>query len=643
MSESAHPKFPRLFTPLKLRNVTLKNRVAVSAHFAGWWVDGGLPSDAFVAYVEERARGGVGLFVIGATSPQRGSGWLENVSDDIVPRYRALVDAAHRHGMAVFAQFCHPGFKPLPGTPIIEPPLSAPTTQPAETPAPPAPRTIDELHRLIEDFGHAARRAARGGVDGVELHSHESFLHAQMLNPLWNTRQDEYGGSLENRMRFMIETLEAMRGAVGKDMPLGVRLKLDDMAQRGMSQAEYVECVKKLEALDLVDYLNVTGGDGRFHHGPMPRPEGEWLPLVKTLRGGTKLTLMHAGRINTPEMAEKALAEGVLDVVCMTKTHICDPHFARKVFEDRLDDIRFCTRCMQACHGHMETMTCVYNPVTSREREWAELKLAEKKKRIIVIGAGPAGMEAALVASQRGHDVIVLEKSDRIGGQVLLGAASPLRKNWMRIAEFYDRQSRKGLFEVRLGTDAHVDLVLALKPDVVVVATGSRPNRLDIHGGARALTVHEVIGGKADATKNVVLFDREGFNRPLVVADYLSSRGIAVQFVTSLPQVCATVEGMMLEEMIAQLRGRGVSFAAGDDIVGWDKDRVLRLRSVQTAHERIIDNVDAVVATIGSTSVSDMQRSLKDRVPELHVVGDASSPQTVEAATYMGGHVGRLI
>ena len=152
-----------------------------------------------------------------------------------------------------------------------------------------------------------------------------------------------------------------------------------------------------------------------------------------------------------------------------------------------------------------------------------------------------------------------------------------------------------------------------------------------------------MIGGKADATKNVVLFDREGFNRPLVVADYLSSRGIAVQFVTSLPQVCATVEGMMLEEMIAQLRGRGVSFAAGDDIVGWDKDRVLRLRSVQTAHERIIDNVDAVVATIGSTSVSDMQRSLKDRVPELHVVGDASSPQTVEAATYMGGHVGRLI
>src|SRR4051812_41226418 len=213
MSESAHPKFPHLFTPLKLRNVTLKNRIAVSAHFAGWWVDGGLPSDAFVAYVEERAKGGIGLFVIGATSPQHGSGWLENVSDDIVPRYRALVDAGHRHGTAVFAQLCHPGFKPLPGTPIIEPPISAPpappptatTTEPAQAPAPPAyppPRTIEELHQLVQAFGRAARRAARGGVDGVELHSHESFLHAQMLNPLWNTRRDEYSGSLDNRMRF---------------------------------------------------------------------------------------------------------------------------------------------------------------------------------------------------------------------------------------------------------------------------------------------------------------------------------------------------------------------------------------------------------------------------------------------------------
>src|SRR2546421_1803429 len=218
-----HPQFPHIFRPLELRGVTLRNRIAISGRFAGWWVgERGLPTDAFVAYLEERARGGVGLFVIGATSPEPGSGWLENVSDDIIPRYAALVEAGHRHGAAVFAQLCHPGFKPLPGTPIIEPPPSAqseanpPTTEPAPHPAAGlAPQryepTIADLRRLVKSFAAAAKRAAQGSVDGVELHSHESFLHAQMLNPLWNRRRDEYGGSLDKRMRFLIETLAAMR------------------------------------------------------------------------------------------------------------------------------------------------------------------------------------------------------------------------------------------------------------------------------------------------------------------------------------------------------------------------------------------------------------------------------------------------
>src|SRR2546421_602253 len=205
-----HPQFPHIFRPLELRGVTLRNRIAISGRFAGWWVgERGLPTDAFVAYLEERARGGVGLFVIGATSPETGSGWMENVSDEIIPRYRALVEAGHRHGTAVFAQLCHPGFRPLPGTPIIEDPPGAAATQPTWRGAERIVPSVGDLHRLVEAFGKAAGRAARGGVDGLELHSHESFLHAQMLNPLWNTRDDDYGGTLENRMRFMIETLAA--------------------------------------------------------------------------------------------------------------------------------------------------------------------------------------------------------------------------------------------------------------------------------------------------------------------------------------------------------------------------------------------------------------------------------------------------
>jgi thioredoxin reductase len=501
--------------------------------------------------------------------------------------------------------------------------------------------TIDELRRLAKSFGAAAARAAKGSVDGVELHSHESFLHAQMLNPLWNTRDDEYGGSLDNRMRFLIETLTAMREAIG-DKPLGVRLKLDDMAQRGMTSDEYAQCVQKLEALKLIDYINVTGGDGRFHHGPMPRPEGEWLPLVRDLRAKTKLVIMHAGRIATPQMAEDALKQGWLDIACMTKSHICDPHLTRKAEENRLDDIRYCTRCLQACHGHMETMTCVYNPLTSRELKWSKLEPAATRKRIVIVGAGPAGMECAVNAAARGHEVIVLEKSSQVGGQVLLGAASPLRKNWARIAEFYTRQAAKRDFEVRLNTKATAEVILNLKADAVVIATGSTPARLRLRDGSEALTVHECLTGKADNAKHAIIYDKENFNRPLVAADYLSARGTKVELVSPLNNIGGLVEGMMLEEMVAQLTQRGVRFHASTELVARDKESVT-LRDTRANATRTIENIDIIIATVGSSPINDLAAALHGKVANIHVIGDAKSPQNVEAATTQGAELARQL
>jgi len=633
--------FPHLFRPFLLKGLTLRNRVAVSGHFAGWWVEDELPGARFAHYVEERARGGVGLFVIGATSPESGSGWMTNTSDAIIPRYRAVVEAGHRHGAAIFAQLCHPGYRPLPGTPIVASPLTAPgiaVSPPAERYVP----SLDKLQSLVAAFGAAAGRAAEGGADGLELHAHESFLHAQMLNPLWNTRTDAYGGSLENRMRFLRETLQAMRAAIGPDLPLGIRLKLDDMAQRGMTIEEYITVAQILEAEHEVDYILFSGGDGRFHHGPMPRPEGEWLPLIRRMRAAVRLPLMHAGRITTPEMAEQALANGDVDIVCMTKTHICDPHFTRKVQENRLDDIRYCTRCLQCCHGAMDRMTCVYNPATSREREWIPLVPALRAKRVVIVGAGPAGMECALHAAARGHVVTVLEQSNRVGGQVHYGAASPLRRSWARIAEFYERQSRKGLFEVCLNTTVDVETVLAFRPDAVVIATGSRPKRLEIVGGSSALTVHEALDGACDTARSVVVYDNEGFNRPGVVADYLSARNITVYYLSPRPRLSITGDGMMLEEMTVQLQERGVLFALGEEIVQWNAPGKLRLRNLIDSSERVLE-VDAVVALIGSEPINALADALRGHVPELHIIGDAEEPKTVEQATVRGATLARLL
>lgn len=639
-----HPQYPHLFSPLTLAGVTLRNRVGISAHFAGWWVDDGLPTPAFADYIRERAYGGVGLFVVGATAVRYDGGptWLQNLDERVIPRYRMLVEAAHEHGAKLFAQLIHRGDHPLHGPPVIAPARHSDVLPPPRRiPVPPA-RTPEELRELVRCFGAAAGRAREGGADGVEVHSHESFLHAQLLNPVWNRREDEYGGSLENRMRFLVETLQAMRWAVGPDFPLGVRLKADDMAEGGMTAQDYHDVVFRLEELGLVDYVSVTGGDGAQHHGPFPRPDGEWLPLVGRLRAGTQLPLMHAGRITTPEMAETALAEGQLDLVLMTKTHIADPHFTRKVKEGRQNEIRYCTRCLQSCVGKMEHMTCIYNPVTSREGTWAKLVPAEQRKRVIVVGAGPAGMEAALTASLRGHQVTVLERGDAVGGQVRYASRSPLRRLFGRIPEFYDRQARRGLFEVRLGTDATAGEILALDPDAVVLATGSRPKRAELPGGGPILTVHEALDGAADTARRVVVVDREGFTRPLVVADYLSDRGIEVVFVTPLETVSPLINGMTREELHTRLTTRGVSFSAGEDAVGWAGDEV-RLRNVFTADERTIRGVDAVVIAAGSDAVNHLELALRGSVPELHVIGDANQPKTVEEATYQGGRIGRLL
>jgi thioredoxin reductase len=421
-------------------------------------------------------------------------------------------------------------------------------------------------------------------------------------------------------------------------------LKADDMEQAGPDPTDYRFVIRELERLALVDYVLLTGGDARLHHGPMARPDGEWIPLVADLKQGTNLPIMHAGRITTAEMAEEALASGAMDVVVMTKSHIAEPHFVKKVFEGRLDDIRFCTRCLQGCHGTMDRMTCVYNPLTSRELAWSTLPPLTRRKKVVIVGAGPAGMEAAITASARGHEILVLEKSEQVGGQVLTGTQSPTRKLWRRIAEFYERKAKQGAFEVRTGVEATAEAILAEAPDSVIIATGSTPNRLTGAGLAHEVaTVHEALAGKIDQAKTVVILDREGFMRPIVVADRLTSLGAKVHFITPHQRLSPVAEGWTMDELLRLFRSRGMEFHTGFELSEWTCEYRVSIRDVMRATEIDLGEVDAVVGAIGSTPINDLAPALRGKVPEIYVIGDANNPGTVEFATYQGMRIGREI
>lgn len=640
-----HWEFPRLFRPFTLKDVTLRNRIAVSAHFAGWWVTDGLPNEEFAAYIEERAKGGIGLFVIGATGPTYDAGpdWIQNTSEAIIPRYRMLVEAGHRHGAKVFAQLIHTGDPlPSPATDRIRPGMQAQLLPRARRRLRCPDRSAAELRALAGKFGEAAARARAGDIDGLELHAHEGNMHAQFLSPIWNRRSDEYGGPLDNRMRFIVETLQAMRDAIGQEMPLGIRLKAHDQEKGGMATEDYVALIARLESKGLADYISLTAGDGGLHHGPLPRPDGEWLPLVLQIRRTTSLPIMHAGRITTPQMAEEALAGGMLDVVCMTKSHIADPHFSRKVQEGRLEDIRYCTRCLQSCIGNSEQMTCVYNPVTGRERTWATLKPAQQKKRVVIVGAGPAGMEAALVAHARGHEVTAFEKSGQVGGQALLAAASPMRRMFVRIAEFYQRQARKGEFEIRLSTQATPASIASIGPDAVIVATGCRPRTAQVPGGRETWTAPDALNRDLDGIERLLVVDRAGTMHALMLSDYLSALGLEVEYITPAARAASAIETMTREEMLARLQDRGVRFSVEQELVYWDEGSAL-VRHSRFVEERALPGIDAVVISAGSEPVNDLALELRGIVPEVHTIGDANVPRTVQEATLQGGLVGRML
>src|SRR5947209_6629913 len=542
--------YPHLFSPLRIGGVTVRNRIMQTAHVKLFAHDG-VDSQRNVDYQVARARGGAGLLITGnrVVHPTSTTGFPRVAwayLDQALESDHRLTDAVHEHGALIFAQLNHFGlnassdsaddFRVLWGPSAVKSPAYGETPKAMEH---------EDIREVVDWWGRSAELTREGGFDGTEVHISHSYLLHQFLSPLYNKREDEYGGSFENRLRFAREVIDEVRRRAGDDWVVGVRISLTDFIPGALDIDDAIRVAQTLQADGQIAYVNVTAAG--YHNilraiEPSDVEDGYLVELTAQVKAAVGLPVFTVGGIKDPELAEEILATGKADMVAMTRAQIADPEFANKVRDGREDELVHCIRGNQGCIGRVFKglpIACTVNPGAGRERRFGPGTLArvESPSRWLVAGGGPAGMKAAVVLAERGHDVILAERNDRLGGQVNLILRTPGRDEFGWITRDLERQLARHGVDVRLGTEVTVDLVRELAPDGVVVATGAVPSRSGFSSvnplveqlpgvdQGNVLTVWDVLLESRPVGKRVVVLDDDGTRMAAGVTEVLLDRG----------------------------------------------------------------------------------------------------------------------
>ncbi|HXJ83904.1 MAG TPA: FAD-dependent oxidoreductase [Candidatus Methylomirabilis sp.] len=651
--------FRYLFTPLRVGGLTLKNRIFSTAH-AEAMADDGKPSPRLRIYHESKARGGAALTIIGGStsihpsSPASAWNMIANHDDSIVPAYRAIADAVHRHGCAIMSQLTHLGRRAqsdVESWHVLLAPSQIPEKVHREVPH---EMEAEHIEMIVRAFGDAAGRCREGGLDGVELSFAHNHLVDQFWSPLFNRRTDEYGGSLENRMRFGFEVLREVRRQVGRDWVVGARISGDELTEGGLSAQDMADIAERLAASGLVDFLSVVGGAAHtaaLQAAVVPNmayPIGVYVPIAAAIKAAVPgMAIFHATRIVDPVHADGILADGSIDLVGMTRALIADPDLPRKALENRLDDIRVCVGANEGCIDRIyqgKPVTCVQNPGAGREDELAALALAATPKRVVIVGAGVAGLEAARVAAMRGHRVTLIEREAEVGGQVLIAARAPARAEYGGIVRFLARQVAKLAVDCRLRLEATVETVLAEAPDVVIVATGSHPHVPLLPGldGKHVVTDRDVLLGRAEIGDRVVVVDDVHTQQGLSTAECLLDQGRRVEVISRLFHPGQDVGVTSSVPLYTRLFRKGVTMTPHTELVAVEGSTVV-VANAYTGDRRRIEDVDTVILSMGSRSTDALYRGLKGRVAALHAIGDCVAPRGIHQAILEGTRVARAI
>jgi mycofactocin system FadH/OYE family oxidoreductase 2 len=663
---SASGQYKYLFSPLRLGPLTVRNRTVFSAHLTNY-AEHGLPSEQHAAYYGARAAGGVGLIITEEHSTHP-TDWpyeklIHGFRRSVIPGYRKITDAVHRHGVPIVAQLNHNGgqassmFSRLP----VWAPSPVPDPMFREV-----PKAVDrhEIAEIVDGYGTVAGHCAEGGFDGVELQCSHSSIVRGFLSPATNKRTDSYGGSLPNRAKLLLEIITTVREAIGPDRALGVRLCGDELIEGGTTLGEAVEVARMVQATGKVDYINTSIGVATatlfMIEASMTIPPGYALFIANHIRKAVRLPVIGVGRIKDPVQAERALAEGHCDLVGVVRGQIADPDFVAKARAGQAADIRTCLSCNQECVGRMglnRWLGCIENPYTGREAEMSDSPAepvsrplpdpTQRGKRVLVIGGGPAGLQAASTAAQRGHRVTLYERRQRSGGQVVTAASVPSRAEFLDVVRNLLAECRRHGVEIKTGVEITADQVRSAAPDAVVVATGARPQPPGWAAGhPRVVDVRDVLEGRAAPDGDVVVVDDLGFHQATSVAELLADRQCSVEIITA-GMVVGQDLGVTLDMETFNVRAHAKGIRQSTDLV------VMAAAADEADTERVVLNLlhhptgqqderrcDWVVCATHQAPDDELWRELADGPFESHRIGDCVAPRRAHSAVVEGQRVG---